>query len=334
MEVAVFDTKKYDREYLTEAAKGSGVNLRFLEARLSVQTAELASGCRAVCLFVNDLADAAVLEILKSKGVEMLALRCAGYNQVDLPSAEKLALRVTRVPEYSPHAVAEHSVALYLCLNRHIHQANNRVREQNFSLNGLMGSDLHGKTVGVIGAGRIGKIAAQLFKGFGTRVLVSDPKKDEVWAKKAKVEYKTLDVLFKQSDIISLHAPLTPKTFHMVDKKAFGLMKPDAYLINTSRGKLVDTSALIQALKKNRLGGVCLDVYEEEAGIFFEDFSDRVMEDDQLSRLLSFPRVLMTSHQAYFTKEAMEEISKTTMANLQLFAAGKKPLKNSALNQF
>jgi D-lactate dehydrogenase len=249
-------------------------------------------------------------------------LRCAGFNNVDLEAAREMGLPVVRVPAYSPHAVAEHAVALLLTLNRKIHRAFNRVREHNFSLNGLTGFDLAGKTVGIVGTGRIGKIAARIFRGFETEVLAYDPFPSATWADEQRIRYVPLEKLLADSDIVSLHLPLTPDSFHLINAEAFARLKPGAYLINTSRGKLVDTAALIAALKQGRLGGIALDVYEEEEGIFFEDLSEKTLQDDLLSRLLSFPNVLITSHQAFFTHEALTEIARVTVQNVLRLASG------------
>lgn len=319
IETAVFDTKPYDREYLAKAPASADVSWHFHEFRLSKATAATAAGSRAVCLFVNDGANREVISLLKNCGVEMIALRCAGFNNVDLAAAKELGIPVTRVPSYSPHAVAEHAVALCLTLNRRIHRAYNRVREHNFSLNGLAGFDLCGKTVGVIGTGKIGKIAAQIFRGFDMRALAYDPFPSPDWAAERGVQYVELNTLLKESDIVTLHLPLSPATTRLLNRERLALMKPGAMLINTSRGKLVDTPALIEFLKNGHLGGVALDVYEEEEGIFFEDHSEHLLQDDILSRLLTFPNVLITSHQAFLTREALSEIARVTGENLRRF---------------
>lgn len=322
MIAAAYDTKPYDRQYLQAAAEGAGIEWRFWEFRLSEATAGTARGAGAVCVFVNDRLDRACLDALAREGVRHIALRCAGFNNVDLMAAKELGLTVTRVPAYSPHAVAEHAVALLLALNRKIHRAFNRVRELNFSLHGLVGFDLHGKTAGVIGTGKIGRVAAQILRGFGMRVLAHDPFPDADWAAAHGIEYADVRVLARESDVISLHLPLTPETRHMIRAETIELMKPGAILINVSRGALIDTGALIAALKTGRLGGVGLDVYEEEEGIFFEDLSGEILQDDTLARLLTFPNVLITSHQAFLTREALQEIAQTTVANLRALDAG------------
>jgi D-lactate dehydrogenase len=299
--VAVFDAKPYDRHFLCRAPKADEIEWRFHEFRLSAETAATAVGARAVCVFVNDRVDRGCIERLAEHGIRLIALRCAGYNNVDLAAANERGIRVARVPAYSPHAVAEHAVGLLLTLNRKIHRAFNRVREHNFALNGLIGFDLHGKTAGIIGTGKIGRIAAQILRGFGTRVLAHDPFPVADWAAAHEVSYATLDELLSTSDVISLHVPLLPETARILNAKTIGRMKRGAVIINTSRGKLIDTRALIEALKTQHLGGVALDVYEEEEGVFFEDLSGEVLQDDELSRLLTFPNVLVTAHQAFFT---------------------------------
>jgi D-lactate dehydrogenase len=328
---AVFDTKPYDREFLLKAPACAAIDWNFHEFRLSKDTALAATNARAVCLFVNDCADREVLSLLKKNGVQMVAMRCAGFNNVDLAAAKELAIPVVRVPSYSPHAVAEHAVALCLTLNRKIHRAYNRVREHNFSLNGLIGFDLAGKTVGVIGTGKIGRIAAQIFRGFDMRALAYDPYPSNDWAKQRGVEYFELDALLRQSDIVTLHLPLTATTNHMLNAERLALMKPGAMLINTSRGKLIDTHALVENLLRGHLGGVALDVYEEEEGIFFEDHSEHLLQDDILSRLLTFPNVLITSHQAFLTREALQEIARVTCENLTRFDAGKSFIEGTVL---
>lgn len=322
MITAVFDTKIYDREQLIAAARGDVVRWQFSEFRLSAETAPTAEGADAVCVFVNDAVDRACLQELARLGVRLVALRCAGYNNVDLDAAQEAGIAVTRVPAYSPHAVAEHAVALLLTINRKIHRAYNRVREQNFSLDGLVGTDLYGKTAGILGTGKIGRVAAEILRGFGMRVLAFDKYPSLEWAAQHGVQYVDPRTVAREADVLSLHLPLTPETHHIVRRDTLALMKPGAILINVSRGSLVDTSALIEALKEERLGGVGLDVYEEEEGVFFEDLSDQVLHDDELARLLTFPRVLVTAHQAFLTREALADIAKTTVANLEALAMG------------
>ncbi len=328
---AVFDSKPHDRQFLAAAGKGKDIEFRFLEFRLGPQTMAAAEGADSVCLFVNDALDRKGMERFRDVGVRHVALRSAGFNHVDLEAAQEFGIAVTRVPAYSPHAVAEHTVALLLTLNRKIHRAFNRVREQNFSLNGLVGFDLFGKTVGIAGTGKIGQITAEIFRGFGCRVLAFDVAPDAGWAAGARVEYTSLDELLGASDIVSLHVPLFPDTFHMLNAETISRMKRGAYLINTSRGKLVDTQALIAALKSGQLGGVALDVYEEEEGIFFEDHSGEVLQDDELSRLLTFHNVLITSHQAFFTAEALTEIARVTVENLVRIGSGQDALDGTQL---
>lgn len=316
IEVAVYDTKPYDREYLQHAADDKHIAFRFYDFRLNSETAVTSRGAHAVCVFVNDQVDKSCLELLAKEGVKLVALRCAGFNNVDLAAAKNLNIPVVRVPAYSPHAVAEHSVALLLALNRKIYRAVQRVREHNFSLNGLVGFDLYGKTVGIVGTGKIGRITAQIFRGFETKVLATDPFPAPEWAEKTGVTYTDLNSLLRESDIVSLHVPLQPETKHLLNATTIALMKPGAYIVNTSRGKLIESTALISALKKGHLGGVALDVYEEEEGIFFEDHSEKILQDDVLSRLLTFPNVLITAHQAFLTKEALQEISRVTAENI------------------
>ena len=329
--VAVYDTKPYDRDYLTTAAGVEDLNLRFHEFRLEADTAFSAEGAKAVCVFVNDDVRRRTLESLARREVRMVALRCAGFNNVDLEAAKELGIAVTRVPSYSPHAVAEHAIALILTLNRKTHRAFNRVREMNFSLNGLVGFDLHGKTAGLIGTGKIGRIAAKILRGFGMRVLAFDPFPDPEWAARHNVEYVETGRIFKESDILSLHAPLTPETDHIIRAESIALMKHGVMLVNVSRGRLVHTTALIEGLKRGHIGGVALDVYEEEEGVFFEDLSGAVLQDDELARLLSFPNVLITSHQAFLTQEALREISRVTVENLLRYAGGQPFLEGTAL---
>ena len=321
MRVAVFSTKPYDADYLGRANADHGHELVFLEPRLTARTASLAEGHEAVCAFVHDVLDADVLDVLAAGGTTLVALRSAGCNHVDLRAAERLGLTVVRVPAYSPHAVAEHALALILSLNRKIHRAHARVREGNFTLGGLLGFDLHGKTVGVIGTGSIGTVLARIMTGFGCTMLAHDLHPNEECLALG-VRYVPLGELFAGSDIITLHCPLTPETHHVVDEAALGQMREGVMLVNTSRGALVDTSAVIEALKSGRIGYLALDVYEEEESLFFQDLSDRVITDDVFSRLLTFPNVLITSHQAFFTEEALEHIAATTLANITAVERG------------
>jgi D-lactate dehydrogenase len=327
--VTVYDTKPYDREYLQAASHA--IEWQFREFRLSMATAYVARGASSICAFVNDELNADCLKALADVGIGHVALRCAGFNNLDVAAAKELKIAVTRVPAYSPYAVAEHAVALLLTLNRRIHRAYNRVREQNFSLAGLVGFDLHGKTAGIVGTGKIGKVAAQILRGFGMTVFAFDPFPDTVWASANGVEYVDLKALVCCSDVVSLHTPLTPETKFLICRDTLASFKPGAFLINVSRGKLVDTAALIESLKAGHLGGVALDVYEEEEGVFFEDLSGLVLQDDELARLLTFPNVLITAHQAFLTREALGEIARVTAANITAHAAGKPSLDGTVL---
>ncbi len=327
MKIAMFDTHPYDRESFEAANVHFGHQISFREPRLTRETAALAQSHEAVCPFVNDKVDERALEILQDGGARLIALRSAGYNHVDLAAATRLGLPVVRVPEYSPFAVAEHAVALVLALNRKIHRAYARVREWNFSLDGLVGFDLHGKTVGIVGTGRIGRAAARIFHGFGCRVLAFDLRSDAALVSELGVRYVDLLELYRESEVISLHVPLTPATHHMIDAPALAAMKPGVMLVNTGRGALIDSRALIVALKKGHVGAAGLDVYEEEEGVFFQDLSNRVLQDDVLARLLTFPNVLVTSHQAFLTKEALASIARVTLENVTAFERG-EPLRN------
>jgi D-lactate dehydrogenase len=322
MDIALFDTHRYEREPFLAANAEAGHRLTFLEPRLTHVTAPLAAGHQVACSFVNDHLDAHTLRALAQVGVRLVALRCAGFNHVDLAAAARLGLPVVRVPEYSPHAVAEHAVAMVLTLDRKLHRAHARVREGNFSLDGLVGFDLHGKTVGLVGTGRIGAVAARIFHGFGCRLLAHDAAPSAALAADLGVAYVPLDALYREADVISLHVPLTRATRHLVDDAALARMKPGVLLVNTSRGGLIDTVALVGALKRGQLGGAALDVYEEEEGVFFEDHSGEVLQDDVLARLMTFPNVLITSHQAFLTREALGAIARTTLASVSAFERG------------
>jgi D-lactate dehydrogenase len=315
MKVAVFSTKAYDRRFLEAANADRRHELVFFEARLTADTAVLATGFPAVCAFVNDQLDEKTLKALSEQEIRLIALRSAGFNHVDLTAATELGLTIVRVPAYSPYAVAEHAIGLILTLNRKIHRAYNRVREGNFSLDGLLGFDLHGKTVGIVGTGKIGVIVAQILKGFGCQLLTYDlypnPECEALGAK-----YVELPELFAASDIITLHCPLTPETYHLINDQALEQMKPGVMLINTSRGALVDTEAVIGALKSRKIGYLGLDVYEQESDLFFEDLSEEVIQDDVFQRLLTFPNVLITGHQAFFTENALKNIAETTLSNI------------------
>ena len=325
MRLAVFSHREYERAFLQAAARDAGIELLAIPAPLSPLTAPLAAGCEAASIFVGDDASEASLRALSAGGCRLLALRCAGFNQVDLPTAARLSMPVVRVPEYSPHAVAEHTVGLVLMLDRRLHKAFNRVREGNFSLDGLLGFDLHGRTVGVVGTGKIGSRFAKIMLGFGCHVLAHDPRPDAA-LERSGVAFVPLSELLAASDIISLHCPLAPATHHLIDAASIALMKPGVMLVNTSRGGLVDTRAVIAALKTGQIGHLGLDVYEEEADLFFEDKSNVIIGDDVFSRLLTFPNVVVTAHQAFFTRNALEAIAAQTVRNLVHFQRG-EPLE-------
>lgn len=325
MKVGVFSTKPYDRQFLDAANRGCDHELCYFDVRLTPQTAALAAGCQAVCAFVNDQLSRNVIERLAEGGTTMVALRSAGFNNVDLQAARDFGMTVGRVPAYSPNAVAEHSFALLLTLVRKTHRAYNRVREGNFSLDGLLGFDLAGKTIGIVGVGAIGSAVVRIGAGFGCRLLGFDPiRSPEVEA--LGLTYCTFDRLLSESDVVTLHCPLTEETRHLVDKAALERMKPGAILVNTSRGAVVDTHALIAALKSQSLGGLAIDVYEEEEGMFFEDLSEKPILDDQFVRLMTFPNVVITGHQGFFTAEALTSIAETTMANLEAFERSGQPV--------
>lgn len=318
MRIAFFDTKTYDRPAFEKYGEQAGIDFKYFETKLNEDTVDLAKGFDGVCIFVNDTANAAVIDRLCEMGIRFIALRCAGFNNVDVKHAFG-KIHVLRVPAYSPYAVAEHAMALLLTSIRRIHKAYNRSKEFNFSLAGLTGFDLHGKTVGVVGTGRIGKVFIDICKGFGMKVLAYDrfPKNDD-----PSVRYVTLDELFRESDIISLHCPLTDETYHLIDEEALGKCKRGVVILNTSRGALVDAEALLNGIKARQVGAACLDVYEEESDLFFEDNSGHILEDDTLARLISMPNVIVTSHQAFLTEEALENIAETTVRNLAEIAAG------------
>jgi len=327
--VAVFDAKPYDRRHL-EAA-GPELAWQFLEAHLGLDTARLAAGYEVVCVFVNDDLNEAVIEQLAAGGVKLIALRCAGFNNVDLAAAKRCGLTVVRVPAYSPHAVAEHAMGLILTLNRKLHRAHQRVREGNFSLAGLEGVDLYGRTASVIGMGKIGRCLAEILRGFSMTVLAYDLYPDEAFANRTGVRYVPLDEAIESAEIISLHTPLMPETHYLINAERIGNMKPGVMLINTSRGALVDTAALIAGLKSGHIGAAGLDVYEEESGYFFENRSDVVISDDLLARLLTFPNVLITSHQAFLTQEALDNIAETTVENIRGFLGEDREIRNEVL---
>lgn len=318
MTVIVFSTKPYDRRFLTAADAGAAHDLRFLDVRLSAETVALAEGCATVCAFVNDDLAAPILGRLAAGGTRLIALRCAGFNNVDLAAARDLGLTVARVPAYSPFAVAEHTVALMLALNRNIHRAHNRVREGNFALDGLLGFDLHGKTVGIIGTGTIGAVLARIMAGFGCRLLGHDVAENPACVALG-MDYVDRDTIFARSDILSLHCPLTPDTHHMIGFDALAALKRGVMIVNTSRGAVIDARAAIVGLKDGTIGGLGLDVYEEESDLFFEDLSATAIRDDVFARLLTFPNVLITGHQAFLTHEALTAIAETTLANIDAF---------------
>ena len=311
IKVAFYDAKAYDRPSFEHYGSMHNIRFRFLETKLNEDTADLARGCSAVCVFVNDDVNAAVIDKLYEYGVKLIALRSAGYNNVDVKAAFG-KVHVVHVPAYSPYSVAEHAMALLLTSIRRIHKAYNRTRDFNFSLNGLTGFDLHGKTAGIIGTGKIGRIFADICRGFGMNVIAYDlfPAKD------SGIDYVSTDELFTRSDIISLHCPLTPETRHMIDAEAIGKMKKGVVIINTSRGGLIDAEALLEGIKARKVGAACLDVYEEEADVFFEDRSGHILDDELLSRLISMPNVIVTSHQAFLTEEALNNIAETTVGNI------------------
>lgn len=327
MKIAVFSTKPYDRQFLDRANQGYGYELTYFEPRLNRATVPLANGYEVVCCFVNDELDEAVLAAIAAQGTQLIGLRCAGFNQVDIAAAKRLGLTVARVPDYSPYAVAEHTVGLILALNRKIHRAYARVRENNFDLEGMLGFDLHGCTVGIVGTGKIGALVGQILHGFGCRLMAYDvrPNPD---CEALGVTYTDLPTLLKTANILTLHCPLTPQTHHLIDAEAVEQMPAGVMLINTSRGALIDTEAIINGLKTHKIGYLGLDVYEQESDLFFENLSERVIQDDVFQRLLTFPNVLITGHQAFFTRNALEQIAKTTLANIDAFYQGTLPAQN------
>ncbi|MBC7659712.1 MAG: 2-hydroxyacid dehydrogenase [Chitinophagaceae bacterium] len=327
MKLILFSGHHFERDPFIESNKAYGHDLQFLDVSLNKDTAKLAEGHDCVAAFTTDKLDAECLALLAGYGVKLIALRSAGFNHVDLEAAHRLKLQVVRVPQYSPYSVAEYAVGLMLTLNRKLHKSYNRVKELNFSLEGLVGFDMHGKTVGVIGTGRIGSVLAEILSGFGCKVIAYDPVPSTDLVKRLKVSYVPQAEVFKSSDIISLHVPLSPKTRHLIDEGALLSMKKGVMLINTGRGGLIDAHALIEALKSGHLGSAGLDVYEEEEGVFFEDHSLDLIQDDILARLLTFPNVFLSSHQGFLTKEALHNIAKTTLENASDFEKG-RPLQN------
>lgn len=328
--IAVFDAKPYDRVTFDRVNEKYGFELTYHKEHLDINNVVLANGADAVCIFVNAVVDSDVVAKLKSYGINLIALRCAGFNNVDILAAEKHGVKVVRVPDYSPHAIAEHTLALMLCLNRKVHRAFLRTRDGNFSLVGFEGFDMYGKTVGVIGTGKIGKVAIGLFKGLGMNVLAYDLYPDNAFAEAEGIKYVTLDELYANSNIITLHCPLTKETEYLICDESINKMKDGVMIVNTGRGKLIHTRHLIDGLLSRKIGYAGLDVYEEEGAYFYEDHSDAVMTDDVLARLLSFNNVIVTSHQAFFTQEAMENIANTTMNSISDFFAGKE-LKNQVV---
>jgi D-lactate dehydrogenase len=330
--LAVFSTKAYDRRFLdaaNAAAGGDGGRVfepRYLEVALDAATAPLAAGCPAVCGFVHDKFDAAALDVLAAAGCKLVALRCAGFNNVDLAAAARLGVTIVRVPAYSPHAVAEHTLALILTLDRKIHRAWNRVREGNFELEGLMGREIHGRAVGIVGTGEIGATVARIFAGFEAKVLAHDPRENPA-VTAVGGRYVPLETLLAESEIVTLHCPLTPETRHLIRQDRLAAMRDGALLVNTGRGALIDARAVIDALKTGKLGGVGLDVYEEEDSLFGRDHSGEIIADDVFARLLTFPNVVITGHQAYFTEPALRAIAETTVDNVRRWAAGEPPLR-------
>jgi D-lactate dehydrogenase len=326
MNITFFSTQPYDNRSFESHNRNYCFNIKYLEVQLNEQTASLAKGADAVCAFVNDRINAPIIKDLASQGVKVIALRCAGFNNVDLAAAKEHNVRVVRVPAYSPHAVAEHAVAMMMTLNRKTHKAYNRIREQNFSLNGLLGFDFFDKTVGVIGTGNIGVVFSKIMLGFGCKVIAFDIK-ENIELKDLGVKYLSLKEIFTAADIISLHCPLNEHTKYIINSEAIESLKQNVMLINTSRGGLIDTKAAVKGLKSGKIGSLGIDVYEQEEKLFFRDLSDTIIEDDVISRLSSFPNVLITAHQGFFTTEALSQIAETTLSNLKAFKNGEE-LKN------
>ncbi len=315
MKIEFFSAKKYDKTFFDAANKAHGFDIVYHETHLGPHIVDLVKDAQAVCVFVNDKLTRPVIEVLAKKGVQIIALRCAGFNNVDLEAAKEFNISVCRVPSYSPEAVAEHAVAMLLTINRKTHKAYNRVREQNFSLEGLLGHNLSGKTVGVIGTGKIGKAFIKIMLGFGCKILAYDVYPDSALAEKG-VSYVSMEKLLQQSNIISLHCPLTKENHYLINNETINLMQPGVTLINTSRGALINTTDIIEALKTKKIAALCIDVYEQEETLFFKDLSLEIIDDDKIQRLMSFPNVLLTAHQAFFTKEALEEIAQVTLDNV------------------
>jgi D-lactate dehydrogenase len=331
MRIALFDTHPFEKEYFDEANKAFRHDLSYFDLRLTEETAPLVSGFEVICSFVNDQLNEQVLQTIKAAKIDLIALRSVGFNHVDLEAASKLNLKIVRVPQYSPYAVAEHAVALILALNRKIYRSYSRVREGNFSLDGLVGFDLKGKTIGIIGTGKIGSVMVQIMTGFGCKVLAYDTQPNP---ELAGASYEpSLSELYRKCDIISMHVPLTPETHHIVNASAFACMKPGVMLINTGRGGLIDSRSLISALKSGKVGYAGLDVYEEEEKFFFQDLSNQVIQDDVLARLMTFPNVLITAHQAFLTREALTSIAHTTLQNVTDFAEGRELINQLTPNE-
>lgn len=321
MKIAFFSTKPYDRKFFDPADEAAGHEITYFETRLTRKTAKLAEGFECACVFVNDQLDASTLIALAAQGTRLVALRCAGFNNVDIRSAKELGISVVRVPAYSPYAVAEHTVGLMLALNRKIYWANSRIKEGNFSLDGLLGFDMRGRTVGIVGTGKIGECVIRILKGFDCKIIASDKFRNPA-CEELGVEYVELDTLFNRADIVSLHCPLFAETRHMVNMEAIAKMKKGVMIINTSRGALIDSRAAIEGLKSEKIGYLGIDVYEEEETLFFEDKTFEIRTDDVFARLTTFPNVVITGHQAYFTKEAVAAIAKTTLENISAYENG------------
>ena len=324
MKIAFYDTHSYDKQSFEEANKAFGFDICYNEFKLNENTVVTAQGADAVCVFVNDVVNGWVISALKDAGVKLIALRCAGFNNVDIRAAKSAGIKVVRVPAYSPYAVAEHAVALLMSLTRHIPQAYLRTKTANFSIEGLTGRDLHGLTAGILGTGKIGRILAGILQGFGMKIIAYDPFPNEQWAKESGAQYVSLEQIFRESDVLSLHCPLTEETKHIVNHDSMKSMKNDAVIINTGRGALIDSKALVHALKHKHIGGIGMDVYEEEGKYFFSDWSSEVMTDDVLARLLTFPNVIITGHQAFLTTNALKNISEITLQNVLDFKEGKE----------
>ena len=326
MKVAFFDTRSYDKASFTKANAEGGFNyeIDFRDFKLNENTAMTAQGFDVACVFVNDVVNAEVIDVLKKCGIKLIALRCAGFNNVDLKAAGAAGIKVVRVPAYSPYAVAEHGAALLLSLTRHIPQAYLRTKTANFNIDGLTGRDLHGLTAGILGTGKIGQIMAGILKGFGMKIIAYDPYPNEKWASESGAQYVSKDEIFRQSDVLSLHCPLTEETKHIVNHDTMKMMKHDAVIINTGRGALIDSKALVHALKHGHIGGIGMDVYEEESKYFFSDWSTDIMTDDVLARLLTFPNVIITGHQAFLTTNALKNLADTTLENIKAFAGGEE----------